>query len=181
LFFFLWTQIVTGSFSRNFHSRLDNEVVLLLVICCQSVTEVGLRMTIRSRDRFVSKLFQNKKKRLSSSTIQPAITRSVNGRKFVHLDPTQLNRQGNDVGDLYRSHVFVQNNDQEAAAFAAIERARGIWDDPIVTKISVETNFWAAEDYHNDYFAQNPEQAYCAMVVAPKVRKARAAFASLME
>lgn len=100
---------------------------------------------------------------------------------FATHDPTQLNRQGNDVGEHYRSHIFAQNELQEKAAFAALERAREIWDDPIVTKISIETVFWGAEDYHNDYFAQNPEQAYCAMVVAPKVRKARAAFASLME
>ncbi len=100
---------------------------------------------------------------------------------FATHDPTQLNRQGNDVGDHYRSHVFAQNSDQEKAAHAARDRATSIWDDPIVTKISVETVFWDAEGYHNDYFEQNPDQAYCALVVAPKVRKARAAFESLMK
>ncbi len=100
---------------------------------------------------------------------------------FATHDPTTLNRQGNDVGDHYRSAVFVQSDEQATAAKAAITRAGEIWDDPIVTEVVKSDTFWPAEDYHDDYFAQNPEQAYCAMVIAPKVRKARQAFTALLK
>jgi len=99
---------------------------------------------------------------------------------FATHDPTQLNRQGNDVGTQYRSAVFV-NADQKPVVEAAIERAKGIWDAPIVTTIEPLSAFYAAEGYHQDYFENNPGQPYCAMVVAPKVMKARAKFTHLLQ
>lgn len=102
---------------------------------------------------------------------------------FSIHDPTQLNRQGNDVGDQYRSVIFTANDRQRDIAMEAIrelERDR-IFDAPIVTQIEpLDGNYWPAEAYHQRYFAQHPEQGYCAFVVAPKVAKFRAKFASWM-
>lgn len=100
---------------------------------------------------------------------------------FAAHDPTQLNRQGNDIGTQYRSAVFVANDEERAAVEAAIKRAADVWDNPIVTTIEEATAFYPAEDYHQDYFANNPEQPYCAAVVAPKVRKARLKFTHLLD
>jgi peptide-methionine (S)-S-oxide reductase len=100
---------------------------------------------------------------------------------FATHDPTTLNRQGNDVGTQYRSAVFVRDDTQRAAAEAARARAAAIWDDPIVTEIAPATAFYEAEAYHQDYLAQNPQQPYCQVVVAPKVAKARQAFAPLLK
>lgn len=95
---------------------------------------------------------------------------------FTIHDPTTPNRQGNDVGTQYRSAIYHHDADQQAAAEAAVARAAGLWADPIVTERGPATPFWPAEDYHQDYFANNPTQPYCAAIVAPKVAKARAAF-----
>jgi peptide-methionine (S)-S-oxide reductase len=100
---------------------------------------------------------------------------------FATHDPTTLNRQGNDFGTQYRSAVFVRDDAQRAAASAARDRAAAVWDDPIVTEIVPASTFCAAEAYHQDYFAQNPMQPYCQVVVAPKVAKARKAFAHLLK
>ncbi len=93
---------------------------------------------------------------------------------FTTHDPTQLNRQGNDIGTQYRSAVFYHDDAQKAAAEAARERAQKLWDDPIVTEITPAGDFWPAEKYHHDYFENNPDQPYCAAVIAPKVARARA-------
>jgi peptide-methionine (S)-S-oxide reductase len=93
---------------------------------------------------------------------------------FWHLhDPTTLNRQGNDVGTQYRSAIFYQNDEQKQIALAskeAIEKS-GTYKNPIVTEITPFSNFYPAEDYHKDYYDQNPYQAYCSYIISPKVQK----------
>ena len=94
---------------------------------------------------------------------------------FTIHDPTTLNRQGNDVGTQYRSAIFYHTPEQKATAeqvIAELEAAH-VWDDPIVTEIAPVENFSVAEDYHQEYFARNPYQPYCRVVVAPKVAKFR--------
>lgn len=92
----------------------------------------------------------------------------------VH-DPTTLNRQGADVGTQYRSVIFAHSPEQRAIAGQTIKEidARKIWDDPIVTQVVDESPFYAAEDYHQDYYTKNPNQGYCRVVIAPKVAKFR--------
>ena len=99
---------------------------------------------------------------------------------FATHDPTQLNRQGNDIGTQYRSGVFTLSEEQAAAARAAIERAGDIWSGDIVTEVTEAGTFHAGEDYHQDYFANNPYQPYCQAVIAPKVAKARQKYAHLL-
>ena len=100
----------------------------------------------------------------------------------VH-DPTTLNRQGGDVGTSYRSAVFFHDEGQEREARAVIEEinSEGIWPDPIVTEVTSFSGFWPAEDYHQEYFANNPNQPYCAAVVAPKVIKFRQKYSQLLK
>lgn len=86
-------------------------------------------------------------------------------------DPTSLNRQGEDVGTQYRSVVFYHSDEQRRIAEAHKKRSPGI-----VTEISPFTKFWKAEEYHQNYFERNPDQAYCRAVVRPKVEKFRKAF-----
>jgi peptide-methionine (S)-S-oxide reductase len=95
----------------------------------------------------------------------------------VH-DPTTLNRQGNDVGTQYRSVIFYHNDEQKAQAekYKRELDASGAWKDPIVTEITPFTAFYKAEDYHQDYFRNNPQQAYCRIVIRPKMEKFRAVF-----
>ena len=95
----------------------------------------------------------------------------------VH-DPTQLNRQGNDIGTSYRSAVFYHSEEQKQAAHEVIDEIAkaGIYDKPIVTEVTAFDKFWPAENYHQEYFANNPNQPYCAAVVAPKVAKFRKQF-----
>ena len=100
---------------------------------------------------------------------------------FATHDPTQLNRQGNDVGTQYRSGVFYHDVAQKAAAEAAVERAAKLWDAPIVTEITPAQTFYSAEAYHQDFFANNPGQGYCMAIVAPKVSKFRQQFSSLLK
>lgn len=90
-------------------------------------------------------------------------------------DPTTLNRQGADVGTQYRSAIFTHGKDQERVAREVLGEfgRKKIWKDPIVTEVTPFTNFYAAEDYHRDYFARNPNQGYCQAVIAPKVAKFR--------
>ena len=93
-------------------------------------------------------------------------------RKFFHAhDPTTLNRQGGDVGSSYRSIILYQNENQKAIAEKVKAEAQKQWNEPIVTEIAPLTTFYKAEDYHQDYFAKNPDQGYCRVVVAPKVKK----------
>eukprot|EP01107_Rhizomastix_libera_P002686 TRINITY_DN14636_c0_g1_i1.p1 TRINITY_DN14636_c0_g1~~TRINITY_DN14636_c0_g1_i1.p1 ORF type:complete len:168 (+),score=18.37 TRINITY_DN14636_c0_g1_i1:14-517(+) len=88
----------------------------------------------------------------------------------VH-DPTQLNRQGNDIGDQYRSAIFYTNEHQKAIAEASMKEAQGVLQKPIVTQIVQLKNWCPAEDYHQNYFANHPENAYCKAVIAPKLKK----------
>lgn len=102
---------------------------------------------------------------------------------FAIHDPTTLNRQGNDVGTQYRSVIFCQSEAQRDAGQAAVARAEAHWGRPVVTEIVAPVPahpFWPAEDYHRDYFRLHGHQPYCAFVVAPKVAKARQAFAHLL-
>jgi peptide-methionine (S)-S-oxide reductase len=93
-------------------------------------------------------------------------------RKFFHAhDPTTLNRQGPDAGTSYRSIILYRDANQKAVAEAVKSEAQKDWPDPIVTEIVPLQAFYRAEDYHQDYFAKNPTQGYCRMVVAPKVKK----------
>ena len=95
-------------------------------------------------------------------------------------DPTTLNRQGADAGTQYRSVIYYHTSEQEEMAAALIRElsATEIWDDPIVTDVVPFEVFYQAEDYHQNYFENNPDQSYCRAVVAPKVAKFRKEFAS---
>ena len=97
---------------------------------------------------------------------------------FTIHDPTTLNRQGADIGSQYRSAIFHHSEEQRATAEQVIAEltAAGIWSNPIVTELTAAPVFYPAEDYHQDYFANNPYQPYCLAVVAPKVAKARQKF-----
>jgi peptide-methionine (S)-S-oxide reductase len=99
---------------------------------------------------------------------------------FTLHDPTQLNRQGNDIGTQYRSSMFYVD-DQKLVFESAIERAKEIWGDKIVTEVVQLEEFYRAEEYHQDFFAKNPNQGYCVAVVAPKVAKVRAKFTELLK
>ena len=99
---------------------------------------------------------------------------------FALHNPTQLNRQGNDVGTQYRSAVFYHDDTQKAEAEKIIAEIteEEIWPDPVVTEIVAVNNYYDAEDYHQDYFKNNPQNQYCSMVVAPKLAKFKKTFAS---
>ncbi|HZW28016.1 MAG TPA: peptide-methionine (S)-S-oxide reductase MsrA [Trueperaceae bacterium] len=94
---------------------------------------------------------------------------------FTIHDPTTLNRQGNDVGEQYRSAVFTLSEEQDRKAREAMRRVeeQGLYDAPLVTRVEPAGEFYPAEAYHDDYFARNPYQPYCAAVIAPKVAKFR--------
>lgn len=99
---------------------------------------------------------------------------------FVVHDPTTLNRQGNDVGTQYRSGIYWHTPAQKEVADAVIremsqDKAFGA---PVVTEVQPVANYWPAEAYHQEYFANHPNQGYCAFVVAPKVEKFRKTFAA---
>jgi peptide-methionine (S)-S-oxide reductase len=98
---------------------------------------------------------------------------------FSIHDPSTPNRQGADVGPQYRSAIFFHSPEQKFAAEKMIEEldGEGIWGSRIVTELAPFTKFYAAEDYHQEYFARNPYQGYCQIVVAPKVTKFRKKFA----
>lgn len=92
---------------------------------------------------------------------------------FATHDPTTLNRQGNDHGTQYRSAIFYESDDQKKTAEAAKEKGNssGRFKNPIVTEIAKAGTFYKAEDYHQDYFNQHPDQPYCQAIIAPKVEK----------
>ena len=102
---------------------------------------------------------------------------------FTTHDPTTLNRQGADSGTQYRSGVFTHNDAQKQAAQEVIKEitAKHIWNNPIVTEVTPFTNFYAAEEYHQDYYAQNPNQGYCRVVIEPKVTKFREHYRALLK
>jgi peptide-methionine (S)-S-oxide reductase len=94
---------------------------------------------------------------------------------FTTHDPTTLNRQGNDIGPQYRSAIFTHSDEQKRVAEEKIKEitAAKLWDNPIVTEVTPFEKFYAAEDYHQRYFEQNPDAGYCRVIVAPKVAKFR--------
>lgn len=94
---------------------------------------------------------------------------------FTIHDPTTLNRQGNDVGTQYRSAIYYHTPEQKTIAEQKIAElnAAHLWNNPIVTEVTPLDVFYRAEDYHQEYFANNPDQGYCQFVVAPKVAKFR--------
>ena len=102
---------------------------------------------------------------------------------FIAHDPTTPNRQGNDIGTQYRSAIFCQDEEQRniAAAVIAKSNAAQLWDKPIVTELNAAATFYPAEDYHQYYYANNPNQPYCLAVAAPKVAKIRAKFANKLK
>lgn len=95
---------------------------------------------------------------------------------FLIHDPTTLNRQGYDIGTMYRSAMFYKDEEQQKAFKLAVTRAKKHWQDPIVTKIKKLDAFYDAEDEHQDYFNKNPGNGYCSIVIAPKIVKARSAY-----
>jgi peptide-methionine (S)-S-oxide reductase len=115
-------------------------------------------------------------------TFDPEVTsyREILEVFFAIHDPTTRNRQGNDAGTQYRSAIFYHDESQRAAAEELIRElnAEGIWSSPIVTEVQPAVRFYKAEDYHQEYFRNNPQQPYCAYVVAPKVKKFHDKFAA---
>ncbi len=97
---------------------------------------------------------------------------------FAIHDPTQLNRQGNDIGSQYRSGIYLHTPEQRAVAQSVLDEVRTALGANVVTELADESNYWRAEDYHQHYFANHPGQGYCAAVVAPKVEKFRRSFAA---
>jgi len=97
---------------------------------------------------------------------------------FVIHDPTTLNRQGNDIGTQYRSGIYFHNAEQERVAQTVLAEVNEFHRGRVVTEVLPERNYAKAEDYHQHYFANHPNQGYCAMVVSPKVEKFRKTFAA---
>lgn len=95
---------------------------------------------------------------------------------FLIHDPTSLNQQGADVGPQYRSAMFYADDEQKAVFEAAIARAQQNWDAPIVTTLEPLDTFYQAEPEHQDYYANNPVNPYCSIVISPKVIKAKKAY-----
>ena len=102
---------------------------------------------------------------------------------FSTHDPTTLNRQGPDVGTQYRSVIFYHNDEQKAIAEQVMKELteEGIFDAPIVTQLEPYKAFYEAEDYHKDYFKRHPDQAYCRIVIAPKLAKLREHYISKLK
>jgi peptide-methionine (S)-S-oxide reductase len=97
---------------------------------------------------------------------------------FVMHDPTTLNRQGNDVGEHYRSVIFYHNEAQkDTAERMSKDFAAGLWEDPVVTQIVRFEKFWPAAEYMQDYYNKNPSAAYCQVIIDPKIQKLRQKFA----
>ena len=99
---------------------------------------------------------------------------------FSIHDPTTLNRQGNDRGTQYRSAIYYHNEDQRAQAAELFEelKRQKVYPNPLVTELVAASEFYPAEDYHQHYFANHPNQGYCQLVVAPKVLKFKTHFSS---
>tara|TARA_B100001564_G_scaffold72966_2_gene57988 strand:- start:953 stop:1432 length:480 start_codon:yes stop_codon:yes gene_type:complete len=92
---------------------------------------------------------------------------------FTVHDPTQLNRQGNDIGTQYRSVIYYLNDEQKLTADKVIDNFQQYFNDEIVTEVAELSNYHEAEEYHHNYFQLNPGNGYCQMVVAPKLSKVR--------
>ncbi len=102
---------------------------------------------------------------------------------FALHNPTQLNRQGNDVGTQYRSAIFYHSDSQKQIAEQIIQQMsdQQVWPEPIVTEVTELDNYYQAEDYHQNYFANNPQNQYCNIVVAPKLAKFRRTFTAKLK
>ena len=102
---------------------------------------------------------------------------------FTIHDPTTLNRQGNDAGTQYRSAIFYRDEEQKKVAEQVIREinAAKLWEDPIVTEVTPFESFYMAEDYHQEYFKNNPFQGYCRVIIAPKVAKFRHKFSERLK
>jgi peptide-methionine (S)-S-oxide reductase len=101
---------------------------------------------------------------------------------FATHDPTQLNRQGNDVGPQYRSAIFPHDEEQAEAAQRGIQRAQADWDQPIVTRIEANGTWWPAEEYHQDYWeGEGQSSPYCLAIIPPKLQKLRKSFAARLK
>ena len=109
--------------------------------------------------------------------------RDLLGIFFSIHDPTTKDRQGADVGPQYRSVVFVEDDAQERVVYDVMAdlRRHGVWEAPIVTEVERLGTFWPAEAYHQNFFANNPEQGYCSVVIAPKVSKFRRKYEHLLK
>jgi peptide-methionine (S)-S-oxide reductase len=118
-------------------------------------------------------------------TFDPAIItyREILEINFSIHNPTTLNRQGADVGTQYRSVIFYHDEDQKKVAEMLMQEieAERIWDDPLVTQLVPFEKFFIAEDYHQEYFKNNPNNGYCQVVVAPKLAKFRRKFAARLK
>jgi peptide-methionine (S)-S-oxide reductase len=103
---------------------------------------------------------------------------------FWHThNPTTKNRQGADVGPQYRSVIFYHSDEQKEVAEASLRKTdkSGLWDDPIVTEIEPVNNYSEAENYHQNYYKNNPNAGYCTVVIAPKLKKFRKEFSHLLK
>ena len=96
-------------------------------------------------------------------------------------DPTTLNRQGADVGTQYRSVIYYHNDDQKTISEAVLEEMKRYYENPVVTELSPLPKFFEAEDYHQDYYANNSEQGYCQYVISPKLSKLREQYADKLK
>lgn len=100
---------------------------------------------------------------------------------YIH-NPTTLNRQGNDVGEQYRSAIFYHDDQQKDTAKNVSQNfAPTLWDEPVVTELVKFTHFWPAEEEHQDFYTNNSAQPYCQLVINPKLEKFRAKFQSLLK
>ncbi len=101
---------------------------------------------------------------------------------FTSHDPTTLNRQGNDVGTQYRSGIYYFEEDQNKVIKEYIDsEAKQLWNDPIVTEVKAAEEFYPAEEYHRDYYNENSHQAYCQVIINPKLSKLRSKYKELLK
>ena len=101
---------------------------------------------------------------------------------FSTHDPTTLNRQGNDVGSQYRSGIYYTDEEQKIEATDFIQKElASLWRDPVVTVVMPLEVFYPAEEYHHNYFARNPEQGYCQIIIKPKLTKLRTIYSKLLK
>lgn len=96
-------------------------------------------------------------------------------------DPTTINRQGNDVGPQYRSLILYQNDEQLEIINESLTQAQGVWDNKVVTEITKLEVFYEAEPEHHNYFANHPKQAYCQLVINPKLKKLQKKYADVVK
>jgi len=114
--------------------------------------------------------------------------REISSREILEIfftlhDASQLNRQGNDVGRQYRSAIFYHNEQQKALSLSIIKEVddSGMYKAPVVTEVSVCSTFFSGEDFHQNYFTNNPENPYCQAVVSPKLTKFRKTFVAKLK